>query len=217
MTLRIIPLGGLGEIGMNLMIYEAGDEVIIVDCGMMFPDAATLGVDVIIPDMTYIFDNAARFKAVFLTHGHEDHIGAVPFLVERLRLPVYGMPLALGFVQDKLDEFGIEGIDLHPIKPREVVQAGSFKVEAIRDGEVAQTRLQESAPRVIVLDMHLPHVDGSILLKQIHANPALSNTKIILATADNVRAEQYRDKSTIVLVKPISFSQLRDLSARLKL
>ncbi len=132
MTLRIIPLGGLGEIGMNLMVYEAGDEAIIVDCGMMFPDAATLGVDVIIPDMTYIFDHAARFKAVFLTHGHEDHIGAVPFLVERLRLPVYGMPLALGFVQDKLDEFGIEGIDLHPIRPREIVRAGSFKVEAIR-------------------------------------------------------------------------------------
>src|SRR5687767_12446810 len=131
-TLRIIPLGGLGEIGMNLMVYEAGDEAIIVDCGMMFPDSATLGVDVIIPDMTYIFENAARFKAVFLTHGHEDHIGAVPFLVERLRLPVYGMPLALGFVKDKLDEFGIEGIDLHPIMPREVVQAGSFRVEAIR-------------------------------------------------------------------------------------
>jgi ribonuclease J len=129
---KIIPLGGLGEIGMNLMVYEAGHEAIIVDCGMMFPDAATLGVDVIIPDMTYIFENAARFQAVFLTHGHEDHIGAVPFLVERLRLPVYGMPLALGFVKDKLDEFGIEGIDLRPIMPREVVQAGSFRVEAIR-------------------------------------------------------------------------------------
>lgn len=97
------------------------------------------------------------------------------------------------------------------------LEAAGFKVEAIRDGEVAQTRLQETAPRVIVLDMHLPHVDGSVLLKQIHANPALSNSKIILATADNVRAEQYRDKATIVLVKPISFSQLRDLSARLKL
>jgi ribonuclease J len=132
MKVKIIPLGGLGEIGMNLMVYEAGDEAIIVDCGMMFPDAATLGVDVIIPDMTYIFENAARFKAVFLTHGHEDHIGAVPFLVERLRLPVYGMPLALGFVKDKLDEFGIEGIDLRPIMPREVVEAGSFRVEAIR-------------------------------------------------------------------------------------
>ena len=97
------------------------------------------------------------------------------------------------------------------------LEAAGFKVEAIRDGEVAQKRLQEEAPRVIVLDMHLPHVDGATLLKQIHENPAFSNTKIILATADNVRAEFYRDKATIVLVKPISFSQLRDLSARLKL
>src|SRR5687768_17502362 len=84
-TLRVIPLGGLGEIGMNLMVYECGDEAILVDCGMMFPDAATLGVDVIVPDMTYIFENASKFKALFLTHGHEDHIGAVPFLVEKLR------------------------------------------------------------------------------------------------------------------------------------
>src|SRR6266849_6007406 len=131
-ALKIIPLGGLGEIGMNLMIYEYGDEAIIVDCGMMFPNAATLGVDVIVPDMTYVFENVAKFKAVFLTHGHEDHIGAVPFLVERLPLPVYGMPLTLGFVGDKLDEFGIEGIELRAITPREVVEIGSFRVEAIR-------------------------------------------------------------------------------------
>lgn len=97
------------------------------------------------------------------------------------------------------------------------LEAAGFKVEAIRDGEVAKQRLQKTIPRVIVLDMHLPHVDGAILLKQIHGTPELSNTKIILATADNVRAELYRDKATIVLVKPISFSQLRDLSARLKL
>src|SRR5258705_4131602 len=87
-VLRIIPLGGLGEIGMNLMVYELDDAAIIVDCGMMFPDASTLGVDVIIPDMTYIFENAAKFRAVFLTHGHEDHIGAIPFLLERVPLPV---------------------------------------------------------------------------------------------------------------------------------
>lgn len=97
------------------------------------------------------------------------------------------------------------------------LEAAGFNVEAIRDGEVAQRRLQETTPRVIVLDMHLPHVDGSVLLKQIHTSQALTNTKIILATADNVLAEIYRDKATIVLVKPISFSQLRDLSARLKL
>ena len=97
------------------------------------------------------------------------------------------------------------------------LEAAGFKVEAIRDGALARQRLQEVSPRVIVLDMHLPHVDGATLLKEIHANPALTDSRIIMATADNVRAELYRDKATIVLVKPISFSQLRDLSARLKL
>ena len=131
-TIKIIPLGGLSEIGMNIMVYEYGEEAIVVDCGMMFPDAATLGVDVIVPDMTYIFENAHRFKAVFLTHGHEDHIGAIPFLVERVRLPVYAMPLALGFVRDKLDEFGVDDVELKPMMPRDVVEVGSFRVEALR-------------------------------------------------------------------------------------
>lgn len=131
-TLRVIPLGGLGEIGMNLMVYECGDEAILVDCGMMFPDAATLGVDVIVPDMTYLFENASKVKALFLTHGHEDHIGAVPFLVEKVPLPIYGMPLALGFVADKFEEFGIDGIELRTIMPRDVVEVGMFRVEAIR-------------------------------------------------------------------------------------
>ena len=130
--LRIIPLGGLGEIGMNLMVIEHGDTSIVVDCGMMFPDAATLGVDVIVPDMSYIFENAARFKAVFLTHAHEDHIGALPFLVERVPLPVYGMPLTLGFLRDKLEEFTIDNIELRAMMPREVVEVGPFRVEAIR-------------------------------------------------------------------------------------
>ncbi|HYM59269.1 MAG TPA: ribonuclease J [Thermoanaerobaculia bacterium] len=131
--LRVIPLGGLGEIGMNLMVFEHGDDAIVVDCGMMFPDAATLGVDVIVPDMTYIADNASKFRAVFLTHGHEDHIGALPFLVEQLQVPVYGMPLTLGFVRDKLEELGLHAqVELHAIQPRDVIDAGVFRVEAIR-------------------------------------------------------------------------------------
>jgi ribonuclease J len=131
-ALRIIPLGGLGEIGMNFMVIEYGDAAIAVDCGMMFPDAATLGVDVIVPDMTYIFENAAKLKGVFLTHAHEDHIGALPFLVDRLKVPVYGMPLTLGFLTDKLEEFAIDDVELRLIRPRETVDAGPFRVEAIR-------------------------------------------------------------------------------------
>src|SRR5256885_9791610 len=131
-NLRIIPLGGLGEIGMNLMVYEYGDAAIVVDCGMMFPDAATLGVDVIVPDMTYLFENSGRIRAIFLTHAHEDHIGAVPFLVERVPAPVYGMPLTLGFLRDKLEEFAIDGIELRGLRPREVVEVGPFRVEPIR-------------------------------------------------------------------------------------
>jgi len=131
-TLRVIPLGGLGEIGMNLMVFEYGDAMIVVDCGMMFPDAATLGVDVIVPDMTYLFENAAKLKAIFLTHAHEDHIGAVPFLVDRVRVPIYGMPLTLGFVRDKLEEFALDDVELRAIMPRNVVEAGPFRVEAIR-------------------------------------------------------------------------------------
>lgn len=96
------------------------------------------------------------------------------------------------------------------------LQAAGYEVESILDGKVAQDRLKEVVPRVIVLDLHLPHVDGVTLLLQINEAEALKDTKVIMTTADNIQAEFYRDKATIVMVKPISFSQLRDISARLK-
>lgn len=95
------------------------------------------------------------------------------------------------------------------------LQAAGYQVEAILDGQVAQERLNQVVPKIILLDMHLPHVNGATLLKQIHANEKLKKTRIIITTADNVQAEFYRNMATIVLVKPISFSQLRDISARL--
>ena len=184
---KIIPLGGLGEIGMNLMVYEVGGEAIVVDCGMMFPDAATLGVDVIIPDMTYIFENAARFKAVFLTHGHEDHIGAVPFLVERLQVPVYGTALAIGFVKDKLEEFGIEGVDLHEIAARDVVEAGSFRVEAIR----------VTHSIVDALGFAISTPAGTI----IHTGDfKIDHTPIDQKTTDIARFAHYGDQGVLALV-----------------
>jgi DNA-binding response OmpR family regulator len=96
------------------------------------------------------------------------------------------------------------------------LQTAGFEVEAIRDGKIAQQRLNEVVPQIIVLDLHLPHVDGSTLLNQIQSTPTLSGTKVIITTADNVLAEMYRDRATIVMVKPISFAQLRDISQRLK-
>jgi ribonuclease J len=131
-SLRVIPIGGLGEFGMNLMVYELEGSLIVVDCGMMFPDAATLGVDVVIPDMTYLYERAEKVAGIFLTHGHEDHIGAVPFLAAKVKAPVFGSALTLGFVEDKLREFGMEKeVELRLLRPRDVVAVDGFEVEAI--------------------------------------------------------------------------------------
>jgi len=105
--LRVIPLGGLGEIGLNLLVLEHGDTAIAIDCGVMFPDAEMPGIDVAIPDVTYLRDLGARFRAIFLTHGHEDHIGALPYVLGDQPVPVYGTPLTLGFVRERLREHGI--------------------------------------------------------------------------------------------------------------
>jgi len=131
-SLRVIPLGGLGEFGMNMMVYEYGESSIIVDCGMMFPDSATLGVDAVIPDMSYVFERAQNVVGIFLTHGHEDHIGAIPFLAEKVHAPIYGMPLTLAFIDGKFEEFGMKGmVDVRPLAHRTVVEAGPFRVEPI--------------------------------------------------------------------------------------
>lgn len=131
-ALRVIPIGGVGEFGMNMMIYEADGQAIVVDCGMSFPDASILGVDVLIPDMTYLSENRSRLAGVFLTHGHEDHIGATPFLLEQMRVPVYGTPLTLGFLREKLEEWpSLDDVELRTLAPRQKVQAGPFTLEPV--------------------------------------------------------------------------------------
>ena len=106
-VLRVIPLGGLGEIGLNLLVLEYGDTAIAVDCGVMFPDEQMYGIDVAIPDVSYLRALGDRFRAIFLTHGHEDHIGALPYVLPGRSVPVFGTPLTLGFVRDRLREHGI--------------------------------------------------------------------------------------------------------------
>ncbi len=133
MKLRVIPLGGLGEIGKNMTVFEYGDDIIIVDAGMAFPDDELLGIDLVIPDFHYVIENKERVRGVFLTHGHEDHIGALPYLLQELSVPVYGTRLTLGLVEQKLkDQAPRLDPDLRVVKVGDKVQTGCFSLEFIR-------------------------------------------------------------------------------------
>ncbi|MGH7310142.1 MAG: ribonuclease J [Candidatus Rokuibacteriota bacterium] len=133
-TVRLIPLGGLGEIGLNMMLVEFGDDLVAVDCGLMFPDSEEMpGIDYIIPDFSYALAKREGFRAVVLTHGHEDHVGALPYLLRQRPLPVYGTPLTLALVADKLREHDLLATaDLRPIRPRDRIEIGPFRIEPIR-------------------------------------------------------------------------------------
>ncbi len=132
-TLSIIPLGGLGEIGLNMMLLRFGEEIIVIDAGLMFPEEEMLGVDIVIPDITYLRENKEKVLGLFLTHGHEDHIGAIPYILKEMNIPIYGTALTLGLLSAKLKEHNLESeAILTPVRPREVVKLGPFEVEFIR-------------------------------------------------------------------------------------
>jgi ribonuclease J len=131
--LKIIPLGGLGEIGLNMMVFEYGDSAFIVDAGLMFPEDYMLGIDYVIPDMNYIKQIKSNISGVVLTHAHEDHIGAVPYLLKEMNLPIYGTPFTLGVVRKKLEEHGLFlPVSLNQISPRSILKLGAFELEFIR-------------------------------------------------------------------------------------
>ena len=129
---QIIPLGGLGEIGKNMTGFRYGDDIILIDAGLMFPEDDMLGIDLVIPDITYLIDNKDKVKAIFLTHGHEDHIGALPYVMKQLEVPVYGTALTLGILQGRLRENGVSDENLVTIKPGDKIGAGAFNLEFIR-------------------------------------------------------------------------------------
>ena len=131
--LKLIPLGGLGEIGLNMMAIEYGDTIFVIDAGLMFPEAYMLGVDYVIPDMDYLRQNQQRVSGVVLTHAHEDHIGALPYLLKEINVPVFGTPFTLGIVSHKLEEHDLLATAaLHEVQPREQLKIGPFEVEFIR-------------------------------------------------------------------------------------
>jgi ribonuclease J len=131
-TLRAIPLGGLGEFGMNMMAFEYNDHLVVVDTGVMFPDAELLGVDIVIPDIAYLRENRERIRAILLTHGHEDHIGALPYVLEEIDAPVYGTPFTLALARAKLVEHGLaDVVELREMHPGEPFDVGPFHIEFI--------------------------------------------------------------------------------------
>ena len=129
--LKVIPLGGLHEVGKNCTALEYGEDIIVIDCGMSFPDDEMLGVDSVIPDFSYLVENAAKLRGVIITHAHEDHIGGVPYLLKQVNVPVYGSRLTIGFIKHKLKEHKITGAKLIEIEPGQIRDFGCFKVEAV--------------------------------------------------------------------------------------
>lgn len=132
-TVKVIPLGGLEQIGMNITAFEYGESIIVVDCGLAFPDEDMLGIDLVIPDVSYLVNNFSKVKGFVITHGHEDHIGAIPYILKKLNVPVYGTRLTLALIEKKLKEHGIDKTSkLHVVKHGQTVSLGDFKVEFIK-------------------------------------------------------------------------------------
>ena len=131
-SLTAIPLGGLGEFGMNMMALRLGDEILVIDSGMMFPESELLGVDLVIPDITYLKQNRAHVRAIVLTHGHEDHIGALPYILRDLNVPIYGTRFTLALVKKRLEEAGLlDSTTLREVMPGRLVEIGPFEIEFI--------------------------------------------------------------------------------------
>ena len=130
---KVIPLGGLGTIGKNITVIEYKNDIVVIDCGMGFPDEQMYGVDLIIPDITYLLENKERVKGIFFTHGHEDHLGAVPYILKQMNMPLYGTRLTLGLIKSKLEQHGLEkSCQMHSVEPGDCIELEDIKVEFVR-------------------------------------------------------------------------------------
>ena len=146
--LQIIPLGGLGEIGKNMTVIRVDDEILVIDAGLMFPDEDMLGIDLVIPDISYLIENKDKIKAIVLTHGHEDHIGALPYVLKKINVPVYGTRLTLGILEGRLKENGVDSSNLHSVMQGDIINVGCFSVGFIR--------VNHSIPDAVALSIKTP-------------------------------------------------------------
>ncbi|MCE5287061.1 MAG: ribonuclease J [Pelosinus sp.] len=192
---QIIPLGGLGEIGKNMTIIRYGDDMIIIDAGLMFPEDDMLGIDLVIPDMSYIMDNRDLIRAVVLTHGHEDHIGALPYLLKHIDAPVYGTRLTLGILEGRLKEKNTSAKRLTPVKAGDQVQIGPFKVGFIHVSHSIADSVALSIKTPIGTIVHTGDfkldqtpVDGRVT--DFHRFAELGDQGVLVLMADSTNAER---------------------------
>ena len=196
--LRITPLGGLGEVGKNLMVYESGGEIVVVDAGLAFPRDEHLGVDLVLPDISYLRDRADRIRAVLLTHAHEDHVGALPYLLREVNVPeVWGTRLTLGLLQPKLDEHGLGQVtELREARPEDgAVEIGSFRAEFVRMAhsvpDTVAIALEVGGLRILHTgDYKLDHTPVDGLRTDVGRLAEIGNRGVDLLLGDSTNAER---------------------------
>src|SRR5215468_6731996 len=196
LKLQVIPLGGLGEFGMNMTAIRFGDDMIVVDCGMMFPDAELLGVDLVMPDLTFLKENQQYLRAVILTHGHEDHIGAVPYFLSEIDVPVYGTDFTLALVDRRLEEYELEEEPRFiKVKLKQIVEIGAFKIEFIHvtHSIVSAVALAITTPLGVIIhtgDFKVDTTPTDNELFDLHTLAEYGKRGVLLLLSDSTNADR---------------------------
>jgi len=196
-SLKVIPLGGLGEIGKNITAIEYADEIIVIDCGVSFPDEGMYGVDLVIPDITYLKNNAEKVKGIFLTHGHEDHIGSLPYILKQLNVPIYGTKLTLGLIENKLKEHNIlSDCELNSVNAGDTIELQNLKIEFIRvTHSIADScAIAIHSPIGVILhtgDFKIDYtpIDGLVMDLERISNLGKEGVLLLMADSTNVERE----------------------------
>src|SRR5215467_3109298 len=196
LKLQVIPLGGLGEFGMNMTAIRYGEDIIVVDSGMMFPDAELLGVELVMPDLSFLKENASQVRALILTHGHEDHIGAVPYVLTELDIPVYGTAFALALVERRLEEYELEHEpQLIKVKPKQIIEIGPFKIEFIHvtHSIVSSVALAITTPLGVIIhtgDFKVDPTPTDNELFDLHTLADYGKRGVLLLLSDSTNADR---------------------------
>ena len=203
---KIIPLGGVNEIGKNLTAIEYKNDIVVIDCGLKFPDEDMFGIDLVIPDITYLIKNKEKVSGIFLTHGHEDHIGALPYVLKQLNVPVYGTKLTIGIVETKLKEHGLlSSTELIRVKPRDVIRLNSVSVEFIKTNHsiADSVAIAVHTPLGVVLhtgDFKIDYtpIDGELMDFARFAELGKKGVLVMMADSTNVEKQGYTKSERIV-------------------